>query len=286
MWFSLLVACFPVLEGDKSVDAAGGDSGVGTEHTGLPQEEETGESCDQDADGDGWCTDRDCDDDNAEVNPDAVEVCNEYDDDCDAKIDEGVAATYYVDNDGDGYGGGETVQACEPSDGLADNGADCDDADASVHPGATDDENGKDDDCDGELDEDAPDEPVVPEVTLSWSSSGVTVRISGGGSGWDFGMAESGVGERGWFGESCFPGDEPYGYDDYGYELCHTLGATGGSLKTVHSLGDLEDGTTLFTDVIAGYGNITFYLENQDDGACYSWGDDPYYYADLGCDEL
>ena len=43
----------------------------------------------------------------------------------------------------------------DDGDGYAENEGDCDDADGSVHPGATDRCNGVDDDCDGDLDEDA-----------------------------------------------------------------------------------------------------------------------------------
>ena len=34
----------------------------------------------------------------------ATEVCDGSDNDCDNQIDEGVFTTYYLDNDGDGYG--------------------------------------------------------------------------------------------------------------------------------------------------------------------------------------
>ncbi len=43
----------------------------------------------QDSDGDGWSVDDDCDDDNAEVNPDAEEICDDgIDNDCDDAIDD------------------------------------------------------------------------------------------------------------------------------------------------------------------------------------------------------
>ena len=51
----------------------------------------------------------------------------------------------------------------DDGDGLSENEGDCDDTDGSVHPGAVDLCDGDDDDCDGEVDEDAEDEdPYEP----------------------------------------------------------------------------------------------------------------------------
>ena len=131
-----------------------------------------------DLDGDGWgATDfpvqachqpdghvaigGDCDDSSSAIHPDADEVCNELDDDCDGAVDElqgQDVPTWYRDEDGDGYGGMLYLQQqCAAPEGYADNGDDCDDADPSVHPGAEERCDGVDEDCDDQIDEDAVD---------------------------------------------------------------------------------------------------------------------------------
>jgi hypothetical protein len=156
---------------------------------------------------------------------------------------------------------------------------DCDDGDAAVHPGADEACNGQDDDCDGDVDEG--NGPF--SVSVTWDID-LFVEISGGAGTYDFGMAETGVGEYGWFGETCIPGDEPYGYPDYGVDVCHTLGSTGGTLVSVSpNVGDVDDGYTLFNEDIGNDGTITYALFQIGGDACWVWGDDPLYYAAFGC---
>ena len=85
-----------------------------------------------DADGDGYTTDIDCDDNDASIHPGAAEI--PYD-----GIDQNCNGLDLTDVDGDGYDGGA-------------GGDDCDDNDAAVNPGATEVVNGVDDDCDGSVD--------------------------------------------------------------------------------------------------------------------------------------
>jgi hypothetical protein len=100
----------------------------------------------------------DCDDTRADVNPDATEVCNLRDDNCNAATDEPSAAdapTWFLDGDRDTFGDASTpLVACNaPAGYIADN-SDCDDTRALSFPGATELCNGFDDNCDGTADED------------------------------------------------------------------------------------------------------------------------------------
>ena len=103
----------------------------------------------------------DCDDTDAAISPDATEVCDERDNDCDGTLDDADAsldptstATWYADTDLDGYGdAASTAQACAQPSGYVDNDGDCDDTNMGISPDASESCNTIDDDCDGLVDD-------------------------------------------------------------------------------------------------------------------------------------
>ena len=96
--------------------------------------------------------DGDCDDTDPALHPDAKEICDAIDNDCDSQVDEGLTTqTWYADVDGDGYGQPKTaVDSCASLDDHALHDQDCDDGDATVNPGEEDQcDDGVDQDCSG-----------------------------------------------------------------------------------------------------------------------------------------
>ena len=116
-----------------------------------------------DADGDGVTSGEDCDDADDSVYPGAPEVCDGIDNDCDGVVDgpgSVDAGTWYVDADGDGHGDPGTALIDCWEEGLVSSGTDCDDADSTVSPGASEVwYDAVDSDCDGESEPDVCSEP-------------------------------------------------------------------------------------------------------------------------------
>ncbi|MGA1839677.1 MAG: M14 family zinc carboxypeptidase [bacterium] len=78
----------------------------------------------------------DCDDTNPQINPETV---------------------WYADEDSDGYGNSQVrVTRCQSPDGYIMNAGDCDDRDKDVNPGAVEVCDGRDNDCNGEIDDGLP----------------------------------------------------------------------------------------------------------------------------------
>jgi hypothetical protein len=101
--------------------------------------------------------DDDCDDTDRLVSPAGLEICNSIDDDCDTLIDDAdpsvdtsTGLESWDDVDRDGHGDPTTGDwTCLLPSGSVTVGDDCDDAESTVYPGASEVCNSRDDDCDG-----------------------------------------------------------------------------------------------------------------------------------------
>ncbi|MCK6503135.1 hypothetical protein L6R53_07030 [Myxococcota bacterium] len=111
-------------------DGGADDTGGGTDTAPPPRDD----------DGDGWFTPEDCNDFDEQIHPDATEVCDGRDNDCDGIVDVNDAvdaSPFFMDGDGDGYGDPSVgLSACGQPPGFVTDGTDCDDDDPATHPGA------------------------------------------------------------------------------------------------------------------------------------------------------
>jgi len=111
---------------------------------------------------------QDCDDSDAGINPEATEVCDERDNDCNLLIDdddpfrdEASAPRWYEDADQDGFGNDDQslaiVQCDQPGPTYTLDASDCDDTRITINPDADEICNRIDDDCDNLIDDSDPD---------------------------------------------------------------------------------------------------------------------------------
>ena len=111
--FSMLLACeggMTVMNGDAATEA-------------------------NDEDGDGFPAEEDCDDQDPERHPDAPEICDELDNNCDGYADEGVKRFFFADTDQDGFGSTWiSIEACTAPPGFVENNLDCNDMEPTAHP--------------------------------------------------------------------------------------------------------------------------------------------------------
>jgi alpha-tubulin suppressor-like RCC1 family protein len=99
----------------------------------------------------------DCDDTERDTHPGAPELCDLLDNNCVGGVDENVQnVNWYADADEDGFGdpASTPTEDCKPpGEKFAQNQEDCDDAEETINPSASDDCDGIDNDCDPATDD-------------------------------------------------------------------------------------------------------------------------------------
>jgi len=202
-----------------------------------------------DYDGDGELpSEGDCDDADADTHTEAGEACDGVDNDCDGDVDEdedSEGSTWYADADGDGYGDADQSHvSCNVPSGYVADDTDCNDSDAAIYPGASDNCDGVDQDCDGAVDEDA--------VRYPWFAD-----LDGDGYGDPWGLQWDCVAPSGYVADSTDCDDQDAAIKPGASEVCDEVdndcdGAIDGSDS------DVLDATTWYRDGDGdGYGDAS-----------------------------
>lgn len=102
----------------------------------------------------------DCDDTNPMIHPNAIEICDSIDNNCNNMIDDGIQFyTFYFDSDEDGFGTPDSlVETCNENlpMGFVENNLDCDDTNAMVNPDSPEVCDNIDNDCNTLVDDGLP----------------------------------------------------------------------------------------------------------------------------------
>jgi hypothetical protein len=140
-------------------------------------------------------------------------------------------------------------------------------------------------DADTDTDTDTDTDADVMDVTTSWDGDGLSITVTNPeATGWDFGMAQTGIGiPDGWYGEDCIAGTVEGSGD---FDICHMgMGAAGFTLTGVTDPESVVGGTsTLFNQSLAD--EITYVLFDANSDACWTWGVTSDYYDAFLCTEM
>jgi len=126
--------------------------------------------------------------------------------------------------------------------------------------------------------------PADPELSATWSAAGleVTLHTSAENGPYTFGLAETGNGENGWYGEDCVPGVKN------GLDACHPIPENGMlMLADVATPAEVAPGmATLLGEGLSSGVTYVVIRATEENQGCWTWGHNPQYYKDaLGCND-
>jgi hypothetical protein len=263
----------------------------------------------RDADGDGYGTGRttvvscsapagyvsnddDCNDSSALINPDAEEICDGIDNNCDGGTDEGIPDTDGdgtvdcfdfeecdgLDNDGDGEvdegfdftGDGSADCTDDDGDGFSEADGDCDDSLDTVYPGAPEVDDGVDNDCDGEdlitvlfelsHGEDTWSDPEAYDTYTGWGYAADIIDDMGAEWGRLDDAPITADSLEGW--DVVVVAEPTWGFTDSELDVFYNYVEMGGGLllTTDYNVGSINPLATMFGAEITGVSSGTYYV--------------------------
>jgi len=124
-----------------------------------------------------------------------------------------------------------------------------------------------------------PTAPPAPELSAVWTATNVTVTLhtSAENGPYQLGLAETGNGAMGWYGEDCTEDN-----------ACHPVPANGVlTLTDVAMIPEVMPGsTTLLAEGMSMGVTYVVIRDTAENQGCWTWGHNPQYYKDaLGCND-
>ena len=127
--------------------------------------------------------------------------------------------------------------------------------------------------------------PPDPTVSLAWEGDNLVLQVttSAEHGPYLFGLAETGNGDMGWYGEDCIDGVR----NDH--DVCHSVPENGELILTKAPIADIEtEGYTLVGPAVAAGLTYVLVRDTEENAGCWTWGHDTRFYGDppLSCNEI
>jgi hypothetical protein len=180
-------------------------------------------------------------------------------------------------------GSSNVAECADTLDNDGDGSTDCEDPDCDVLVACANlDTAGGDADTDSDSDSDSDsDADSDPVFDVAWGDLGLTFSVDGESGTFNLGIAETAASEDPWTGEDCLNGYSLGNGDVLLY--CHDDLSDGDTLAYNGSPVDLDESRETVFSGDQFESRVTYYVYSNASGDCFTWGDDPSYYAGLGC---
>ena len=127
--------------------------------------------------------------------------------------------------------------------------------------------------------------PADPTVSLAWDGDNIVLKVvtSAENGPYLFGLAETGNGDMGWYGEDCIDGVR----NDH--DICHEVPANGELTLVKSPIGEIEtEGKTLVGAALAPGLTYVLIRDTEDNAGCWTWGHNTTFYKDapMSCNEI
>lgn len=179
-------------------------------------------------------------------------------------------------------GSTNVAECADTLDNDGDGSVDCEDPDCDVLVACLNGDTAASGDVDTDADSDSDtDADADPVFDVAWGDLGLTFTVDGGSGTYNLGIAETAPNSDPWTGEDCLHGYALGSGDVLLY--CHEDLRDGDTLAYNGDPIDLDESRETVFPNDQFEARVTYYVDANATGECFVWGNDPSYYAGLGC---